>query len=110
MFVDEAAFYENVCRRVGVNAINVDKSFANDPSPAASVVKVLWRATPAEFRQKRGIVRSSASTARGICHARLPKQNDYGVSTMKGAVTSLAMLGFDGADGLQLRSVRRLRR
>jgi hypothetical protein len=41
MFVDEAACYENACRRVGVNAINVAESFANDPSPATSVVMML---------------------------------------------------------------------
>ncbi|MFM0492409.1 recombinase family protein, partial [Paraburkholderia graminis] len=39
--IDEAAFYEYACRRAGVDVIYVAESFANDGSPATSVIKAL---------------------------------------------------------------------
>ncbi|MFM0696896.1 recombinase family protein [Paraburkholderia graminis] len=50
--VDEAAFYEYACRRAGVDVIYVDESFANDGSPATSVIKALKRAMAAEFSRE----------------------------------------------------------
>ncbi|MEZ2307200.1 recombinase family protein [Paraburkholderia sp. RCC_158] len=50
--VDEAAFYEYACRRAGVDVIYVAESFANDGSPATSVIKALKRAMAAEFSRE----------------------------------------------------------
>ncbi|WP_310401848.1 recombinase family protein [Paraburkholderia graminis] len=50
--VDEAAFYEYACRRAGVDVIYVAEPFANDGSPATSVIKALKRAMAAEFSRE----------------------------------------------------------
>lgn len=50
--VDEAAFYEYTCRRVGVKVIYVAEPFENDASPATCVMKALKRAMAGEFSRE----------------------------------------------------------
>ncbi|OYW40460.1 MAG: hypothetical protein B7Z42_04065 [Brevundimonas sp. 12-68-7] len=46
---DEASHYEFICREAGVDVIYSSELFANDGSPAASVLKGVRRAMAAEF-------------------------------------------------------------
>ena len=46
---DESAYYEYICKRVGINVIYCAEQFTNDGSPVSTIVKGVKRAMAGEY-------------------------------------------------------------
>ena len=50
--VDEAAYYEHICRRAGIRVIYCAEQFGNDGSPLSALLKSMKRAMAAEYSRE----------------------------------------------------------
>jgi len=50
--MDESAYYEDICRRAGIQVVYCAEQFENDGPPIATVLKSVKRAMVAEYRRK----------------------------------------------------------
>ena len=50
--VDEAAYHEHTCRRVGISVVYCEEQFQNDGSPLGSLLKTIKRTMAAEYSRE----------------------------------------------------------